>query len=466
MIYLKLKENINYSLSLGVNSQFLSEDIVKLSLQEREVKLKHKDMAKSRAMNRPSVKNKLKNAAEKPTNQRKMKMGFQKWLKIGGKKELEKTASRRFENSAVKALIEYFPSIELEDIILTISEELIKYENIVSKFEDINLSLNDRLETIKFLYENFHDRFIEVYIAEMIDSGVIVDPDQFALEDTLSTDVARVEEPYNRPSTWWPPVMYAFGKKQKDMFRHLPLIMKDLRYLMSELAEEEEDEETKNEFLDMSIELEQAVKEVEFNERIRNEVMDLLEYIFNIIENLPKESEINEELIKMAGKIEYKRKYEDAIINLVKSGSNITKEQLNIFKKKLKTEDFICVEAEDSRERVMIDFDGVIHQYVTSFKSPDIIPDLPVKGAKEAIAKLKEEYEVIVFTTRALEDSGESDGNIDAVFNWLEDNNIEVDGVTGRKLPAKIYIDDKAHRFDGDWNKVLAAVEKNKSWNK
>lgn len=112
-------------------------------------------------------------------------------------------------------------------------------------------------------------------------------------------------------------------------------------------------------------------------------------------------------------------------------------------------------------KRIMIDLDGVIHDYNEGFKDGTLYGKV-IKGTKEAIQELRNNgYLVIIFTARL---SVKSHG-IDAVKKqririkkWLQKNGIEVDGLTSEKLPADVYIDDRAIEFTGNWKDTLNKV--------
>ena len=110
---------------------------------------------------------------------------------------------------------------------------------------------------------------------------------------------------------------------------------------------------------------------------------------------------------------------------------------------------------------VVFDFDGVIHSYTSGWKGAGIIPDPPVPGVKELIAALRTEgYNVIVQSTRCTEREG-----MQAVKQYLEDNEIEVDDVVAHKPPAIVYIDDRAICFDGHPETLLDKIKNFKVWN-
>jgi len=106
------------------------------------------------------------------------------------------------------------------------------------------------------------------------------------------------------------------------------------------------------------------------------------------------------------------------------------------------------------KSTVLVDFDGVIHSYTSEFTKPWEILDPPIKGAKEAIADLRKDYRVMVFSTRGLSKLG-----VKAMRKWLTDNGIKVDGFTAKKIPAAAYIDDNAVAFRS-WRTALKQTKK------
>jgi hypothetical protein len=96
---------------------------------------------------------------------------------------------------------------------------------------------------------------------------------------------------------------------------------------------------------------------------------------------------------------------------------------------------------------VAVDFDGVIHSYVSPWIDAETIPDPPVPGAIEWLTEIERHFQVIIFTTRGKTPEGQR-----AVRHWLHEHgwasgmNAEVTAV---KPPALIYLDDRAMRFEG-----------------
>lgn len=106
------------------------------------------------------------------------------------------------------------------------------------------------------------------------------------------------------------------------------------------------------------------------------------------------------------------------------------------------------------KQTIILDFDGVIHSYSSGWKGANVIPDLPTEGAREAIAKLRERYIVVVVSSRT-----HQEGGIEAIKEWLAKHSIEVDDVPNHKPPHVCTVDDRAFRFEGDWGDVVANID-------
>lgn len=107
--------------------------------------------------------------------------------------------------------------------------------------------------------------------------------------------------------------------------------------------------------------------------------------------------------------------------------------------------------------RILIDLDGVIHSYEEGWKDGSLYGDV-IQGAKETIDKLSIDYEIVIFTSR-LSQEAQNEETIKEqkrlISEWLGKNNVYFDHITADKLPAILYIDDNAIRFDGNWEEVL-----------
>ena len=119
-----------------------------------------------------------------------------------------------------------------------------------------------------------------------------------------------------------------------------------------------------------------------------------------------------------------------------------------------------------------VDFDGVIHSYASGWKGADVIPDPPVPGVFEWIAKASEHFTIAVYSSR----SGQ-EGGIQAMQDWMQMHcpTVPYDWWYhyGKALEwptskpsAFLTIDDRCIQFDGDWSFDPASLRNFKPWNK
>jgi len=111
---------------------------------------------------------------------------------------------------------------------------------------------------------------------------------------------------------------------------------------------------------------------------------------------------------------------------------------------------------------LILDFDGVIHSYVSGWKGADVIPDEPVPGAFKAIEDYAQEFYVCVLSSRS-----HQEGGIQAMRDWMEKHHPGSSLLVSfplSKPPALVTIDDRAITFSGYWPeaKELLAF---KTWN-
>jgi len=137
------------------------------------------------------------------------------------------------------------------------------------------------------------------------------------------------------------------------------------------------------------------------------------------------------------------------------------------------------------KKTIAIDFDGVIHRYSKGWCDGSVY-DEPFEGVFEAIAKLMENHTVFIFSTRSprqikswlmpyimvSEYEAEGMGNDPSLWKYTRYgytaeiipfwtkfwNKPDVLGITKRKLPAVVYIDDRALKFEGNWTKTMEII--------
>jgi hypothetical protein len=105
------------------------------------------------------------------------------------------------------------------------------------------------------------------------------------------------------------------------------------------------------------------------------------------------------------------------------------------------------------RRTVCLDFDGVLHSYRSGWCGADVIPDPPIHGTRESVALLRQQYRVVVSSSRCHTPEGRQ-----AVRTWLEKHQIAVDEVCEHKPPAYVYVDDRAVRFRGNWDDLITDI--------
>lgn len=111
-----------------------------------------------------------------------------------------------------------------------------------------------------------------------------------------------------------------------------------------------------------------------------------------------------------------------------------------------------------------VDFDGTIKPWAGGLMAD--VPPLP--GAVEAVRKLKDAgYTVFIFTSRLSTFWHKAEGwnaleamnkQVEYIKNYCDKYGIPADFVTAEKIPAEVYIDDKALGFDGG-NSLASRVE-------
>ena len=101
------------------------------------------------------------------------------------------------------------------------------------------------------------------------------------------------------------------------------------------------------------------------------------------------------------------------------------------------------------KKTIAIDLDGVLDEYTGKYDE-NSIPKIK-DGARDFIIKLSKDYDLVLFTTRKLM----------LATKWLIDNKIDkyFSDVTNVKPPAFIYLDDRALKFNGNYDDTLNAIK-------
>lgn len=138
------------------------------------------------------------------------------------------------------------------------------------------------------------------------------------------------------------------------------------------------------------------------------------------------------------------------VVDALKSLANDTAETARMSRIDLtspvevKYETPVTVKAEGKKKAICFDFDGVIHSFVSGWIEADIIPDEPVEGIKDLLARLAltKKYIILVFSSRCGHQFG-----VQAIEDYLRKWNIHYDKVCKHKPNAAVYIDDLGYRF-------------------
>lgn len=114
------------------------------------------------------------------------------------------------------------------------------------------------------------------------------------------------------------------------------------------------------------------------------------------------------------------------------------------------------MKAKNERYTVAVDFDGVLHAYLTPWVNAHTIPDAPIEGAIEWLWRTVQKFDVVIYSTRCKTWRGRR-----AVKAWLAkySGNLYHESAASRgvedvrlsyeKPPALVYLDDRAMRFEG-----------------
>jgi len=109
-----------------------------------------------------------------------------------------------------------------------------------------------------------------------------------------------------------------------------------------------------------------------------------------------------------------------------------------------------------TRRTIAVDFDGVLHKYVSPWVAPHVIADGPVDGALPWLHQMIQTFDVVIFSTRCKTWRGRR-----AIRRWIREHSVdhhwsctEARGLkflrySYKKVPGLVYVDDRAYRFEG-----------------
>lgn len=119
-----------------------------------------------------------------------------------------------------------------------------------------------------------------------------------------------------------------------------------------------------------------------------------------------------------------------------------------------------------------LDFDGVVHSYVSGWGGADVIPDPPVDGAIAFILGALLHFDVTIYSSRSAQPGG-----IAAMKKWLRQHagstwyespagpGLEDVRFPASKPAAFVSLDDRALNFDGTWP-AIQTLKEFQPWNK
>lgn len=114
------------------------------------------------------------------------------------------------------------------------------------------------------------------------------------------------------------------------------------------------------------------------------------------------------------------------------------------------------------KQTISVDFDGVLHSYMSGWHGAANIPDPPTPGAQEFMRALPElGFKPVVQSARAASDQG-----LDAIAGWMHKWGFPGATISHGKPFAAVYLDDRALRFTGTWPTLEEMLTASVPWNR
>lgn len=112
---------------------------------------------------------------------------------------------------------------------------------------------------------------------------------------------------------------------------------------------------------------------------------------------------------------------------------------------------------EGRRPTIAVDIDGVIADYSAGWQGEGII-GAPLPGAKKFLERLREAgWEIIIHTTRGTDEVAEYCKEHGLVYDQINDN-ANLRGRNPGKPIASVYLDDRAVKFNGDYDQAFKEI--------
>jgi len=111
-----------------------------------------------------------------------------------------------------------------------------------------------------------------------------------------------------------------------------------------------------------------------------------------------------------------------------------------------------------------VDFDGVLHSYASGWQGATTIADPPVDGAIEWLTEATEHFDVVIASVRNAHPGAPA-----AIRAWLEAHGLPSSVLARIRIPTGVphvdlLIDDRAHRFDGEFPSLDALGDLTPWW--
>jgi hypothetical protein len=104
-----------------------------------------------------------------------------------------------------------------------------------------------------------------------------------------------------------------------------------------------------------------------------------------------------------------------------------------------------------THKKIAIDFDGCIHDWKNKLEGHKM--GQPINGVEQALRDFQQlEFQIIIYSVWGMPE------NEHIIKDWMDFYGLPFDRITNLKPNADFYIDDKALRFEGQWEPIVSIV--------